>query len=213
MLIRIHIAIAIAVTMQCSCNTANHAQTGSIAAGKSNDSVLLDLNGNRYPVKLFSDNVLWMTSNLNLDIPQSYCYENKNDNCKRYGRLYTWESAKNGCMLLGNGWRLPTNDEWKGLLALYGDIAKDTDEMRKEAYKELMYPGHSKFNAVLGGARDVEGLYSRLEAHGFYWTATENDSTTAWFYNFGKGSQSLFQQVGGEKTRAFSVRCVKSVDR
>jgi hypothetical protein len=32
------------------------------------------------------------------------------------------------------------------------------------------------------------------------------------FYNFGKGSQALYQQDGGEKTRAFSVRCVKSID-
>jgi uncharacterized protein (TIGR02145 family) len=213
MILRIEIAIVILATMLFSCNTANPAHTGTTSAGKSNDSVLVDSDGNRYPVKSLSDNILWMTNNLNLAIPGSYCYEDKKHNCQIYGRLYTWESAKNGCMLLGNGWRLPTNDEWKGLLALHGGIAKDSDEIRKEAYKEVMYPGDSKFNAVLGGGRDFEGLYSRLEAHGFYWTATENDSTAAWFYNFGKGSQSLFQQNGGEKTRAFSVRCVKSVKR
>ena len=95
---------------------------------------------------------------------------------------------------------------------LYGGLTKDSNEIRENAYQALMRGGNSEFNAVLGGGRDPGGQYSRLEAHGFYWTATENDSTTAWFYNFGKGSQSLFQQDGGEQTRAFSVRCVKSVD-
>jgi uncharacterized protein (TIGR02145 family) len=212
MLIRNDITIAILAIILYSCNTVNPAHTNTTSADKSNDSVLLDSDGNRYAVKSLSNKILWMTTNLNLDIPGSYCYEDKKENCQLYGRLYTWESARKGCMLLGNGWRLPTNDEWGELAALYGGIGKDSNEIRKEAYKVLMYPGDSKFNAVLGGGRDFEGHYSRLEAHGFYWTSTENDNTAAWFYNFGKGSQSLYQQNGGEKTRAFSVRCVKNVD-
>ena len=196
-----------------SCNTANPAHTGTTSAGKSNDSVLLDSDGNKYPVKSISDKILWMTSNLNLDVPGSYCYADNKQNCQRYGRLYTWESAMKACSLLGDGWRLPTNDEWQRLTNLYGGLTKDSNEIRKNSFQALMLGGNSEFNAVLGGGRDAGGQYSRLEAHGFYWTATENDSTTAWFYNFGKGSQSLFQQDGGEKTRAFSVRCVRSVDK
>jgi len=211
MLIRNDITIAILATILCSCNTANPSHTTN--GRKSNDEVLLDSDDNRYPLKSFSNDILWMTSNLNLDIPASYCYDDKKENCERYGRLYTWESATEGCRLLGAGWRLPTRDEWKQLTALYSGIGKDSNEIRKEAYKVLVYQGESKFNAVLGGGRDLEGQYSRLEAHGFYWSATENDSATAWFYNFAKGSQSLFQQDGGEKRRAFSVRCVKSVNR
>jgi len=207
------ITIAIITTIIYSCNTANPAHTGKASAVQSNDSVLLDSDGNTYRVKSVSDKILWMTSNLKLNIPGSYCYEDKKENCQLYGRLYTWESAGKGCMLLGSGWRLPTNDEWKQLIVVYGGLAKDSNEIRKQAYKTLTYPGDSKFNAVLGGGRDPEGQYSRLEAHGFYWTTTENDSTSAWFYNFGKGSQALFQQDGGEKTRAFSVRCVKIVQK
>ncbi|MFN2440694.1 MAG: hypothetical protein ABR503_15935, partial [Chitinophagaceae bacterium] len=45
-------------------------------------------------------------------------------------------------------------------------------------------------------------------AHGFYWTGTENDSNTAWLCNFGKGLQFLNYHNDGEKTRAFSVRCM-----
>ena len=97
-----------------SCNTANPAHTNTTGAGKSNDSILPDSDGNRYSVKLLSDKILWMTSNLNLDVPNSYCYDDKKQNCQPYGRLYTWESAMKACSSLGDGWRLPTNDDWHG---------------------------------------------------------------------------------------------------
>jgi len=153
-----------------------------------------------------------MTTNLKLNIPDSYCYDNADDNCERYGRLYTWEAAQNGCALLGEGWRLPTSAEWQQLAALYGGFTADSTESRKKAYSALTISGNSRFNAVLGGGRDLNGEYGRLEAHGFYWTATENDSRTAWFSNFGKNSQSLYHQNGGEKTDAFAVRCIKNID-
>ena len=175
------------------------------------DSLLVDRDGNKYPVKRMLDNNLWMTNNLKLNIPDSYCYENIKDNCEQYGRLYTWESAQKGCALLGEGWRLPTTDEWRQLATRYGGSPVDSSENRKKAYKALLYGGGSGFNALLGGGREADGKYARLDAHGFYWTATEKDSNTAGFANFGKGSQSLYHQTDGEKPGAFAVRCVKKI--
>ena len=57
----------------------------------------------------------WTTENLNVTTERSYCYENSEQNCRRYGRLYTWESAQQACRALGGGWRLPTNEEWRQL--------------------------------------------------------------------------------------------------
>jgi uncharacterized protein (TIGR02145 family) len=71
-----------------------------------------------------------------------------------------------------------------------------------------MTGGGSGFNALLGGGRDQKGEYGRLEAHGFYWTASQSEPAMAWFYNFAKGRQALYRQRDGEKQRAFSVRCV-----
>jgi len=48
-----------------------------------------------------------------------------------------------------------------------------------------------------------------LEAHGLYWTASDNGSATASFYNFGKGGQALSRHAQGEKQMAISVRCVR----
>jgi len=206
------IAIAVFVVVAGSCSTNNQMHTGKTNSAKLHDSLLVDRDGNKYPIKVLLDGNLWMTANLNLNIPNAYCYENVKENCEQYGRLYIWESAKQGCKLLGEGWRLPTNGEWRQLTMLYGGIAEDSNVTRKGAYKTLLYTGTSGFNALLGGGRAPDSQYSRLGAHGFYWTAMESDSSTAWFYNFGKGSQALYQQDDGEKTRAFSVRCVKSID-
>jgi uncharacterized protein (TIGR02145 family) len=171
----------------------------------------MDRDGNRYPIKTFLDNRLWMTTNLELNIPGSYCYDNSKENCEKYGRLYEWDAAQKGCGLLGEGWRLPVYEEWQQLSRIYGGYAEDSVRYREKAFQSLLYSGSSQFNALAGGGRAPGGQYTRLEAHGFYWIATGHDST-AYFANFAKGSKSLYLQRDGEKTRAFSVRCIKDID-
>src|SRR5262245_20868868 len=53
-----------------------------------------------------ADGKEWMTENLDVNASPSYCYDDAELNCRRYGRLYTWESAQRACELLGEGWRL-----------------------------------------------------------------------------------------------------------
>gem|GEM_PF-1627292 len=194
----------------CSCLTMKEAHASVANAIREADTFLVDSDGIKYPVKTLLDGKLWMTANLNSRIPNSFCYENLDSNCKQYGRLYTWESAKESCALLGEGWRLPTGEEGKELTRLYGRGNPDSGTTRKEAYRTLMNNGNSGFNAVLGGNRDPDSRFARLDAHGFYWTSTEGANNTMWYFNFAKGSQAFYLQNDGEKTRAFSVRCVKS---
>jgi uncharacterized protein (TIGR02145 family) len=157
-----------------------------------------------------ADGKQWTTHNLAVNTVPSFCYENSELNCRRYGRLYTWESARRGCQSLGDGWRLPTDDEWRQMAKRYGGVSEDSDDRGKAAYKALLIGGSSGFNALLGGGRNAgDGQYARLEAHGFYWTASESDPARAPFYNFGKGGLALHRQPGGEKQMAVSVRCVR----
>jgi hypothetical protein len=74
------------------------------------------------------------------------------------------------------------------------------------------HPDHtSGFGAMLGGSR-IFDRYERLEAHGIYWTASDNGngSPSAPFYNFGKGGQALNRHVQGDKQMAASVRCIRN---
>ena len=91
----------------------------------------------------------------------------------------------------------------------YGGIGNDSPDQGKAAYTSLLSGGTSGFNAVLAGNRSVDGQYERLEAHGFYWTASDNEQNLAPFYNFGKGSQGLYRQPQGQKLMAVSARCVR----
>ena len=167
------------------------------------------MSGTQYSSKRMADGKQWMTHNLDVHAESSYCYADAELNCRRYGRLYTWESARRVCQSLGDGWRLPTDDEWRQMAKHYGGVSEDSDDRGKEAYTALLAGGSSGFNAVLGGGRSDDGQYARLEAHGFYWTASEMDPASGWFYNFARGGQALHRQSGGEKQRAFSVRCVR----
>jgi uncharacterized protein (TIGR02145 family) len=155
-----------------------------------------------------ADGKEWTTANLNINVSPSYCYDDAEANCGRYGRLYTWESAQRACPSLGEGWRLPTDDEWRQMAKRYGGISEDSADKGKAAFTALLRGGTSGFNAVLGGNRS-DGQYARLEAHGFYWTASDNASGTAPFYNFGQGGHALHRQPQGQKAMAISVRCVR----
>ena len=90
-----------------------------------------------------------------------------------------------------------------------GGVRDDSADGGKAAYTALMIGGDSGFDAVYGGGRTPDGQYARLEAHGFYWTASETGPASAWFYNLGKGGQILNRHADGEKVRAFTVRCVR----
>ncbi|WP_346321008.1 FISUMP domain-containing protein [Chitinophaga sp. YIM B06452] len=170
--------------------------------------VIKDRDGNSYPVKIMPDNKKWMTANLNLRVPGSYCYENAEQKCGEYGRLYTWTIAQEVCRSLGEGWRLPANDEWRQLGKSFGGVRDDSDDGGKAAYQALITGGTSGFNITYGGGRDPSGNYARGGDHGFYWTATESDSAHAWFYNFGRNGKIMNRHHDGEKTEAFSVRCI-----
>lgn len=165
--------------------------------------------GGMYAPQRMADGKQWTTLNLDVSAVPSYCYADSELNCSRYGRLYTWESARRVCPLLGDGWRLPTDGEWRQMAKQYGGVSEDSEDKGKAAYKALMAGGSSGFNALLGGGRSEIGQFARLDAHGFYWAGSESDPASGWFYNFGRGGQAFHRQTGGGKQQAFSVRCVK----
>jgi uncharacterized protein (TIGR02145 family) len=183
----------------------------ALGACRSSNGSAMDQNVLRpvYSSKRMSDGKQWMMNNLSVNTRLSYCYEDAELNCGRYGRLYTWQAAQEGCQSVGQEWRLPTNDEWRRMTKAFGGVRDDSHDTGTAAYKALLNGGSSGFNALLGGNRSENGSYARLQAHGFYWTASESGPATAWFYNFGEGGLSLNRHRDGDKRMATSVRCVR----
>ena len=162
------------------------------------------------PSKRMADGKEWTTKNLDVEVAPSFCYDESAENCRKYGRLYPWASAQRACLALGDRWRLPGNDEWRALGVAYGGLREDTADKGRAAYEALIAGGSSGFDVVFGGGRTDKDLqYQRIDAHGFYWTATESGPDTAWMYNFGRNGVSMNRHADAEKLRSFAVRCIR----
>jgi uncharacterized protein (TIGR02145 family) len=125
-----------------------------------------DLSSSPIPSKRMADKE-WLTQNLDIKTEPSFCYDNSEVNCNKYGRLYTWESAQLACQSLNDGWRLPTDDEWRDLAKLYGGVSMDSEDKGKNAYKALLTGGSSGFNATACAAmsalrRQERRLWGRI---------------------------------------------------
>ena len=59
---------------------------------------------------------IWMAENLNYKMENSFCYDNVDSNCTKYGRLYV--NSKDVCPV---GWHLPAKWEWVKLFSVLND--------------------------------------------------------------------------------------------
>ena len=132
----------------------------------------------------------WMAKNLNFKLEEgSFCYDNQQENCSKYGRLYTWEAAQKACP---PGWHLPSDLEWQRLVHQFSNGGLyNGDEGNKMAFKELLESGSSGFTALLGGLRNSNGEFIYLGRDGYYWSSTERDAGYAWYYYFNGDDQRL----------------------
>lgn len=158
------------------------------------------------------DNKIWMTQNLNYQFISSSCYGNKQENCEKYGRLYSWEMAIKACP---KGWRLPTDTEWWEMTNYYGKSqnylryqeANNEKGSGKKAYNELIQGGNSKFSAIIGGYRYSDNKFYNIGDYGIYWSNTEFDTSEAWYYRFSTKDKTLRRSVEN-KSLEFSCRCI-----
>ncbi|MEL7122614.1 MAG: FISUMP domain-containing protein [Bacteroidota bacterium] len=186
--------------------------------------VINDQEGNTYPTKLMDDGKRWMIKNLNVELPDSWCFKEDSLNCEIYGRLYTWEAAVKGCELLGDGWRLPSDKEWNELAMAYGGLkVNDSDWVDinnpRESYNALLENGEGNFYAKLGGERHYYGFFDVLGVFGHYWSSTSNEPDGAIRYTFnghpGFGNirdndfYGKLIRASFEKKYALSVRCIQ----
>jgi len=72
-------------------------------------------------------NLTWMAQNLNFKTGNSWCYEDNESNCQKYGRLYDWNTAVSACP---SGWRLPAREDWNDLVKSAGGQRKELGNAR-----------------------------------------------------------------------------------
>lgn len=152
---------------------------------------------------------VWMAENLNYDIGEGcWIYDNKSDNGKKYGRLYTWKAAIKACP---PGWRVPEDEEWETLAQEFGGYwdSRESIDSGRQAYSALIKGGSSGFSALLGGCRDYyDSDFNDLGHCGTYWTATKYSSDCALTNEFDRGSGKLYRIIN-PRAWGYSCRCVQ----
>ena len=143
----------------------------------------------------------WMAENLKYRIEGSTCYDNHPFPCRRYGRLYVWESLEFACP---EGWRVPTDKDWNRLYRYLGNNSID-------AYAALIKSGDSGFNAQFGGWLTQNETFQHAGTRGYFWSATEKNDESARYYRLDKVNKAMTRDAT-EKTIGFSCRCIKETD-
>jgi len=150
--------------------------------------------------------------------------------CTAYGRLYSWATAmalsstcnSTSCSsqigtkrkgICPTGWHIPSKDEWYTLMDAVGGDAVAGRYLRAD-YGWVSGDGENNygFAALPGGYGYSEGsssFFLNAAFDGSWWTATEINSSDAYFLGTGFDSDESFG--GGENAKSFwySVRCVK----
>jgi uncharacterized protein (TIGR02145 family) len=159
----------------------------------------------------------WMAENLNFAAKGSKCYDNKPENCEKYGRLYDWNSALKACP---SGWHLSSAEEWTVLENFAGGIGVAGEKLKaKSGWNEYEgKPGNGTdefgFSALPSGdgSECVEGCedfyFERIGYGGSWWSAAENGSYSTYRRHINY-SYSHVTVYDGEKSNLFSVRCIQ----
>jgi uncharacterized protein (TIGR02145 family) len=204
---------------------------GWLAGCGNKDKPLIDeRDGQKYKIVTIG-NKTWMAQNLNYQ-PQtgkSWCYDNMESNCNKYGRLYDWSTAMdidtsyNGSAWKGSdvkhkgvcpvGWHLPSNNEWDELVNTV-DYPDGTKLKSKNSWhdKDVNNSGNGTdeygFSALPGGGRDFDGRFGSVGGIGEWWTVTEYNSDRACCRYMVYMSDIVDGDSCG-KSYGHSVRCVK----
>jgi len=165
----------------------------------------------------------WFKRNLNYAVEGSRCYDDTQENCQKYGRLYDWYTAKSACP---SGFHLPTEEEWDTLVIFVESDQECTSCAGKhlksksgwnDGYYErtsgngLDSYGFSALPGDFGFSDEVYFFTPIFVAGGYWWSASEYNSNSAYFLHIDYGNEVVDSPnlVDFHKGSLFSVRCIK----
>jgi len=159
---------------------------------------MTDKGGKTYKTVVIGEQT-WMAENLNYEVEYSKCYENKPENCEKYGRLYDWLAATEVCP---SGWHLPSSTEWATLrevtlVAVAASASKLKVRGRGDAVDSFGF-------SALGGGYGSGSSFYNVGSIDRWWTSTDYaDKADYW------SIYDIFSSEKLAKTNFNSVRCMK----
>jgi uncharacterized protein (TIGR02145 family) len=175
----------------------------------------------------------WMAENLHYKTPNgSWCYDNDTNNCKRYGRLYTYEMAAEVCP---SGWHLPTKSEWDTLINYMGGTEVAGTKLKSNSFwfsKHDSISGYahvtscthkdpvnkhdsilinsSNFSGMPGGGHYAGNIFDYKGEFAIWWSATGYNEYNSYYFSLFDTSTEAGVVSYALNSTGFSVRCVKN---
>lgn len=173
------------------------------------------------PIPQVADPTAWA----NLTTGAWCYYNNSTSNGTTYGKLYNWyavagihdvASAGNPALrknLVPTGWHVPTDAEWTILTNCLGGENVAGGKMKATTGWNAPNTGatnSSGFTGLPGGLRGSSGtfVYDFIGLNGYWWSASEFDTTGVWDRNLDYSSGNFSRSLG-DKNNGFSVRCLR----
>ena len=171
----------------------------------------------------------WMAENLNYKTSSgSYCYDDDEENCDKYGRLYTWVTAvgktEKQCGdghecdigtsfvqgVCPSGWHMPKYVEWETLFKALGDsLTTGKALMAASGWGEdAVGTDDYGFSALPGGLRNNFGNFNGDGVRGYFWSTKQGNTNGAFYVDLFSDRVTATLYVY-RKSYALSVRCVK----
>lgn len=159
--------------------------------------------GNVYKTVVI-DGKTWLAENLKFKTSGSMCYDGKDDNCAKYGRLYSWETAKTACPA---GWHLPSSKEWGEIETYIKGLNKCGDGPDEADLKAKSWDnGKDVLGLALLPAGEARGGSQYMGVIAKFWTSTHAYLSNSYQYSF-DGNRLIRQDDFEDNFK--SVRCVK----
>lgn len=197
-----------------------------------------------YKIVKIGDQV-WMAENLNYadstKTPSlkgnSWCYDNKAENCDVTGRLYTWAAAIDSVALANDadnpqtcgygktctlpavvqgvcpsGWHLPTYDEWETLFKAVGGSSAAGKALKSGSgwYSNGNGTDTYGFSALPAGYSDYVGNFYDAGSYAFFWSASENLSYYAYYMYLYYYREDADMDFYNKNYGGYSVRCLQN---
>lgn len=178
--------------------------------GKGHNGQICDTRDYQIYKTVFIDNETWMAQNMNYQTGNSWCYNDKSENCDKYGRLYDWNTAKSVCP---EGWHLPTIGAIDSLIDHAGkfhdnDVEKGLKSTEGWNSPEENGDDYWHFSVIPGGGWDSKFEYQGEGTAAYFWSNTEEESQV-WIWSIGYAAELKWKD---NKDSRLSVRCQKNKD-
>jgi uncharacterized protein (TIGR02145 family) len=168
----------------------------------------------------------WMAKNWGCYVTGSVCYKNDPANCAKYGHLYDWATTmalnascnSSSCAsqikakhqgICPSGWHIPSVDDWEELV-YFVESNNGCSNCAASYLKTSEWGGIDDygFSALPGGYGRSGGVFSNVGDVGYWWSASENISGSAYYRSMLYNYESVgYRSIN--KYDVFSVRCLQ----